>query len=83
MKKTPKFQINDLILKKNSNQVFQIVKIFNIGKRTFKYRLLNLSTSSETAQLESQIERKATIKEAEANKRLPEEIVPTIEKKIL
>jgi hypothetical protein len=63
MKKTPKFQINDLILKKKSNHVFQIVKVFNIGKRTIKYRLLNLSTSSETAHLESQIERKATIKE--------------------
>jgi hypothetical protein len=71
--KTPKFQINDLILKKKSNHVFQIVKVFKIGNRTIKYRLLNLSTSSETAHLESQIERKATIKEVEANKRLPEE----------
>ncbi|WP_335951273.1 hypothetical protein [Acinetobacter beijerinckii] len=80
MKKTPKFQINDLILKKKSNHIFQIVKVFNIGKRTSKYRLLNLSTSSETAHLESQIERKATTKEAEANKRLPEEIIQPIEK---
>lgn len=83
MKKTPKFQINDLILKKKSNHVFQIVKVFNIGKRTSKYRLLNLSTSSETAHLESQIERKATIKEAEANKRLPEEKAPTLEKMVI
>ncbi len=83
MKKTPKFQINDLILKKKSNHVFQVVKVFNIGKRTSKYRLLNLSTSSETAHLESQIERKATIKEAEANKRLPEEKIQPIEKIVL
>ncbi len=41
MKKTPKFQINDLILKKKSNHVFQVVKVFNIGKRTSKYRLPN------------------------------------------
>lgn len=83
MKKTPKFQINDLVLKTKSNHIFQIVKIFNIGKRSIKYRLRNLSTSSETAPLESQIERKATIKELEAQKRLPEEKVHTIEKLVL
>lgn len=64
MKKIPKFQINDLLLKKKSNHVFQVVKVFNIGKRTSKYRLLNLSTSSETAHLESQIERMGYVSEA-------------------
>ncbi|WP_262578440.1 hypothetical protein [Acinetobacter junii] len=83
MKKTPKFQINDLILKKKSNHVFQIVKVFKIGNRTIKYRVLNLSTSSETAHLESQIERKATNTEVEANKRLPEEKNQPIEKIVL
>lgn len=83
MRQTQKYQVKDYVLKKQSNQVFQVVKVFNIAGKSFKYRLLNLKRLSESAHRESEIERVATSSEIAANKRLPKEKSPELEKIVL
>lgn len=83
MSQTQKYQVKDYVLKKQSNQVFQVVKVFNIAGKSFKYRLLNLKRLSESAHRESEIERVATSSEIAANKRLPKEKSPELEKIVL
>ncbi|MDH0032540.1 MULTISPECIES: hypothetical protein [unclassified Acinetobacter] len=83
MSQVQKYQVNDYVFKKQSNQIFQVVKVFNIAGKTFKYRLLNLKRLSESAHRESEIERVATSNELVANKRLPKEKSPVLEKIVL